>query len=327
MTSYGRSFALLIGLLLVVTTGSGARAWQEDGSTMDYPLALAAEEGGDIFVADRNLPGIWKISPEGLSLFYQGEKKFRTPLNAIRCLAIDTEGKLLAGDTSTREVYRFSAEGQPVALTEGGIGMPMALAVGPEGVIYVADLELHYIWKVAKEGGKPEKFAEVPAPRGLAFDDDGRLWVVSGVKNKNQLVRLATDGSTEVVVSGTPFSFPHNVALDASGSAYVTDGFGKAVWKVAANSEPVKLVEGNGLTNPVGIIRQGERLLVVDPHAKTVFQIALDGTLSPLELGGEPAAEPAAEPAEEPAEEPAADSEDTAAEGDVGTETEEKAEP
>ncbi|MFM7866081.1 MAG: hypothetical protein ACKPHU_17855, partial [Planctomycetaceae bacterium] len=44
-----------------------------------YPLAVAARADGVVFVADRNLPGIWKVENGQKSIFFQASKKFRTP--------------------------------------------------------------------------------------------------------------------------------------------------------------------------------------------------------------------------------------------------------
>ena len=40
------------------------------------------------------------------------------PLNAVCCVAIDHQGHVVAGDSSTRDVCRFSEDGKPVLLTE-----------------------------------------------------------------------------------------------------------------------------------------------------------------------------------------------------------------
>lgn len=249
-----------------------------------YPLAVTAAKDGTIYLADRNLPGVWKMVDGKPVLYFQASKKFRTPLNAVRCLAIDNDGKLLAGDSSTREIYRFDDAGQPQPLTKGGVGIPMALAVDAQGDIWAADIEIHRIVKIPAAGGEAVIIAEVPAPRGLAFDSEGRLWVVS--QGKDQIVRLSADGKTsEIIVSGQPFSFPHQVAFDAAGVAYVTDGYSKAVWKVAPPAAPVKLVEGAPLDNPVGIARNGDKLLVVDPRANSLFEVATDGKLTMITLG------------------------------------------
>jgi len=248
---------------------------------MQYPLDVAATDTGLLFVADRNLPGVWRIENGELSQYFTGSKKFRTPLNAIRCLAIDGDGRLLAGDSSTREVYRFGEDNQPTALTDGGIGIPMGIAVTKSGDLLVSDLELHRIWKVPDGGGNPEVLAEVPAPRGVCLDNDGQLLVVSHGK-ESQLVRVGTDGKVETVVEGRPFQFPHDVVLTSDGTAYVSDGYAKAIWKVSAGAKPEKWVSGDPLVNPIGLTLRGDDLLVVDPRANAVFEIDSAGKITPI---------------------------------------------
>jgi sugar lactone lactonase YvrE len=250
---------------------------------MQYPLAIAEAKTGELYLADRELPGVWRAEAGKLSLYFQGSKRFRTPLNAVRCLAIDREGALLAGDTSTREVYRFDKDAKPVPLTQGGIGIPMGIAVNSKGELLVSDLELHRIWKVPEKGGKPELLAEVQAPRGVCLDKEERLWVVCQEKN-GQLVRVAPDGKVETVVAGRPFQFPHSVVVGADNWAYVSDGYAKAVWRIAPGEKPQKWASGEPLVNPVGIIMGKSGLLVVDPHAKSVFRIDASGNLTRVEL-------------------------------------------
>ena len=254
---------------------------------LEYPLAIVAGNAGEVFLVDRNVPGVWKATDGTLELFFQGEKKFRTPLNAPRCIAVDAEGRILVGDTSTRQVYRFNAEGKPEALLTGlGIGMPMSIAINKAGEILVADLELHRIWKVPAAGGEAALFVEIAAPRGLCIDSQDRLWVVS--HGKNQLVRVAPDGAIEPIVKERTFNFAHNVVVDAEFNAYVIDGYEKAIWKIPPEGKPEKLVEGEPFKNPVGLARRGDDLLVADPHAKAVFQVSKDGKVTRLELMPKP---------------------------------------
>lgn len=247
---------------------------------MLYPLSAVAGEAGTIYVADRNLPGIWKIENGKLSRFFEGSKRYRTPLYAVRCVILDKAGALLVGDTATREVYRFGSDGKPAPLTNGGIGMPMSIAVNSKGDLLVADLELHRIVKVPAAGGKPESVAEVNAPRGLAIDGDDNLWVVS----PDKIVRVTPDGKLETVVEGRPFLFPHNIAVAPDKTAYVTDGYAQAVWKIPPGGQPEKWVSGEPLVNPVGLSWRGANLLVVDPRANAVLEITPDGKIAKLTL-------------------------------------------
>jgi sugar lactone lactonase YvrE len=248
-------------------------------------LGIAADPAGNVFLADRELPGVWQLADGKLTLFYEGSKKFRTPLNAVRCVAIDNDGKLLAGDSATRDVYRFDNDKQPVPLTMGEIGIPMSIAVQKSGDLLVADLELHRIVKVPAAGGMPTLFAQVPAPCGLALDKEDRLWVVS--RGKDQLLRLDAEGKAEPVVSGRPFEFPSSVVVGDDLTAYVCDTYAKAIWKVPLGKPPEKLHAGDPLVSPVGLAWQGPDLLVADPRAKAVIRITPAGEASKVEFAVE----------------------------------------
>jgi sugar lactone lactonase YvrE len=246
-----------------------------------YLLGIAADASGTVFLADRELPGVWQLADGELSLFFQGSKKFRTPLNAVRCLAIDHEGKLLAGDSATRDVYRFGDDKQPVPLTKGEIGIPMSIAALKSGDLLVADLELHRVFKVPAAGGQPSVLAEVQAPRALTIDKDDRAWIVS--HGKDQVLRCAADGKLEVAVAGRPFDFPSAIVVADDGTAYVCDTYAKAVWKVPPGKPPEKFVTGEPLVSPVGMTRSGPDLLVADPRAKGVIRIDPTGKAARLE--------------------------------------------
>lgn len=248
---------------------------------MLYPLSVAAPAKGPVYVADRKLPGIWSVEKGKATSYFTGSKVFRTPLNAVRCVTVDPQGRVIAGDSSTREVYRFEKAGaEPKPLTDGGIGIPMDVVVTKNGDLLVSDLELHRIWKVPAAGGKPTLFAKVSAPRGLALDDAENLWIVSGTAD--QLLKVTPDGKVTVVVKGRPFNFPHDVVVLKDGTAIVSDGYEKALWKVTSDGKTEKWVSGDPFKNPVGIALQGENILVSDPHAKTVFLVDPDKKIRDL---------------------------------------------
>ena len=251
-----------------------------------YPLDVSVTaDAKTLFLVDRKLPGLWKAGADGkLAVFFQASKKFRTPLNAVRCIAADGKGGLLVGDSGTREVYRFSADGKSTPLTKGGIGIAMGIAVNAKGTIFVSDLELQRIWTVPAAGGDPKEFAVLPAPRGMTFDKKGQLWVVSGGP-RNQLVKIAADGKITPVVKDRTFVYPTAVAVSAAGTAIVSSGYADCNWKVAADGKTSKWVSGKPLDNPVGLDWQGTTLLVVDSRAGKLFSITPDAKLAPVSLG------------------------------------------
>ncbi len=253
-----------------------------------YPLSAVVAEDGEVYVADRKLPGIWKIVDGAPAIFFQGSNKLRTPLNAVRCLALDHEGKLLAGDSATTTVYRFDADGKPQPAHTGRIGIPTAIAVSKAGDIFVADLEpgRHAIRKIPAGGGEAVEFAKVQAPRGMTIDNEGRLYVVQHIGDL--LIRIAADGKSVTLVKGQPLTspaFPAGIVLGSDNAAYMADGYNHAIWKVPPGGQPEILIEGNLLVHPVWLTWRGENLLVVDPRAKrTLIEVTLDGKATPIEL-------------------------------------------
>ncbi len=267
-------FAILIALVLTRPVRSA------DG--MVYPLGAAVTPQGTIYIADRSLPGIWKYSDGKWSIYFQASKKFRTPLNAVRCLAIDPQGKLIAGDSATREIYRFDDSNQPQPLTNGGVGNTTSLAVAADGTIYAGDIEIQRIVKIPAAGGTPEIIAEVNAPRGMAIDEQGRLWIVS--HGKDSVIRLSPDGKQrDVITEGRPFQFEHHIILGKQGEAYVADGYAKTIWKVKQGEKPEAYYAGEPLKNPVGLAWWNESMLIVDPHTKSVYKRTEDGKLQAIE--------------------------------------------
>lgn len=249
-----------------------------DAADWVYPLDVATAQDGTLYIADLKLPGIWKLADGELSVHVQGEKKFRTPLNAIRCVHVTADGVLLAGDSATREVYRIE-DGKPVPLTEGRIGIPTQIATSGE-TVYVTDLELSRVWKFPLGGGKPEEVAVLSGPRGVDVDAEGNLWLLS--PNKPQLRKRAADGSETVIHDGLTFEFPHEVLVGKDGSVYISDGYAKTIWKIPAGGQPEKWATSDQFSNPVGMCWQDENLLLIDSRAPGLFQIAPDGTVTKL---------------------------------------------
>ncbi len=244
-----------------------------------YPLDGVAKTDGTTFIVDRNLPGIWKRANNETSLFVQGDTHFRKPLNAVRCIALSPDGKLLVGDSATREVYSIDDTGKATALTNGLIGVPVDIACDTDGTIYVSDLERRAVWKWKLDSNeKPSVAIEKANARGLAVDSQKRLWVLS--QNEEQLLRYDTIDKPTVIVSKRVFEFGHNVIVDDDGTAWVSDGYAKAVWKVAPDAQPVKAITSESFRNPVGLYMQGDKIMIVDPHAATVFAASRDGNVT-----------------------------------------------
>ncbi|MEO1993185.1 MAG: NHL repeat-containing protein [Pirellulales bacterium] len=269
-------FPLMFMVVMGIAVSQSIRAQDaagdiQDLSNMHYPLGVAAKKGGELFIADRLLPGIWKVANGRTVRFVAGAKKFRSPLSSIRAVAVGPNGDIFAADSGTREIYSVSEDGSPSPLTGGKIGIPMDMAANSRGQLFVSDLETHQIWKIDVKKGDVEQYISLPTPRGLFVDQNDQLWVVS--TGQNQVIRLDQKKEITSVVKNQPFDFPQDIVVDSSGVAYVTDNYKKCVWRIPVNGKPEVWAGGKPLKGPVGIALQQESILVADPKAKQIFKI------------------------------------------------------
>lgn len=241
-----------------------------------YPLDAVVDAQSRVFVVDRNLHGVWKFESGKLGVLFEGSAKYRTPLNAPRCIAFDNAGGLLVGDSATRDIYRMSLDGEIEPITNGKIGVPMDISVSSDGSIYVADAELFRLVKIPAGKSEPELVANVN-PNSVCVDSQDRVWVIS--KNEQQVQIIKDDGTAEIIVGKRVFKYANQIVVDKSGTAFVSDGYSKAIWKIDEGQEPEILIQGAPLDNPVGLTFADDQLVVVDPRARQVFKVNADNKL------------------------------------------------
>jgi DNA-binding beta-propeller fold protein YncE/lysophospholipase L1-like esterase len=203
--------ALALGGPATVTTlaGSGASGFR-DGSRLQaefmLPAALAMDRQGNLYVAD-------------------------AAAQRIRVVGVDGHVRTLAGS------------GQPIlhglwvepGLRDGPgaqarFNVPCGIAVGPDGLVYVADTYNSRIRRIARDG-TVSTFAVLRLPVGLAFDHAGNLYVAD---RELGVQRIAPDG--------TVTAFPLNV----------TRPFGVAVYERGADPPIVFAVDADGIVSSAG---------------------------------------------------------------------------
>lgn len=244
------------------------------------PLDLAIAQDGSFFVADRKLPGVWRMKDGQTKTFYTGPKNPKAPMGAVRSLFIAANGTLFAGDAATKDVYSVSPSGEIKSLTRNSVGIPNSISV-VDGTVYVADIEQQKIWKFPAEGlgiaQQPTLFADVPGCRGLCIDDLGFIWVVSTIQP--QLRKYTGDGKFDPVFENVVFEFPQQITVTLDGTAYVADSAAKAVWRIERGGQPEKWLTSSHLSTPTRIVQQGDHFIVSDAKANSVFRVSKDATI------------------------------------------------
>ncbi|HWA27736.1 MAG TPA: immunoglobulin domain-containing protein [Lacunisphaera sp.] len=168
-------------------------------------------------------------------------------------IAADAVGNLLVVDHSNHTLRRVAADGtvSTVAGTAGEAGFadgqgaaarfsyPADVAVDVAGNAYVSDTGNHVIRRISPAGlvtvfaGKPGESgttdgvgsnARFGAPRGLAIDAAGTLWVADGLhlRRVSPAGEVSTAHEFDYLVAGNWGRFFFDVAVNAAGDVYVS---------------------------------------------------------------------------------------------------------
>lgn len=264
--------AVVTAVIALVASGPAADALAQADAPAEprYPIGVAADDQ-TLYVVDLELPGVWKVTDDQREVFIRGSNRLRQPLNRPRCIAVHPQGGVLVGDSATRDVYHVAGrDAEPKPLSNGRIGIPMALAVSPDGLtLYVADAEQKSVLRLPIGGGQPESVVAVNA-RGLAFDGDGALWAVT--PDNDAVRRIDVDAkSQQPVVGGRPYQYPNGLAW-VGDYGLVTDGYGRSLWKFTPDGTTEIWFKGAPLVGPVGIASGERSVWVADPRAGEVLR-------------------------------------------------------
>lgn len=175
--------------------------------------------------------------------------------------------------------------------------MPIGLAVGPDGILYLTDSELRTVAALGKKGELLREFgSDLQRPTGLALSPAGdRIYVVDTLSHEVAIFdpsgrRLGTIGRRGT--GDGELNFPTNVAVDRAGLLYVTDTMNFQVKIFAPDGTPAgkfgRLGDGTGdLSRPKGIgvdsdghiyVVEGlyDHFQIFDPRGR--FLLAVGGT-------------------------------------------------
>ena len=154
----------------------------------------------------------------------------------------------------------FSGDGGPA--TSAMLNLPIAVAVDPNGNLYITDWENFRIRKVDPQGtittiagtgkkghsgdGGPARSARLSDPGGLAFDARGNLYVADHVA-----IRRIDRAGIITTVAGNARMTASDVAFDGQGAMYLSDTLHHRVQKVDAEGV-ISTVAGSGQLSPLG---------------------------------------------------------------------------
>ena len=291
--------ALMIALgLLLFTSGCGTPAPVK--VAQEVPAALLAwprppAESRIHYVRSVAGPNEWGIVKSFFgrimdALTGKGQEHFIRPTGVA-----ERDGVLYVADPGAEALWILDpVRNQFVKVNQvrnEALGSPVAVAVRPDGAVFVADTWLNKVFLLDRAG----KFIRIAAeeglgrPAGLAYDPaTQRLYVIDSAKHQiaiygpdGNLVRTWGQGG----IQDGEFNHPTHIALDRTGTLLVTDalnfriqafdGEGRFLWKLGRPGD------GSGdLAAPKGLAADSEgHVYVVDALFDAVQIFERDGTL------------------------------------------------
>ena len=161
--------------------------------------ALAFDSQGMLYISSRYDGFVYQATPNGnMSVYVEG-------MGVATGLAFDGQRNLYVGDRSGT-VFKISPDRQifVFATLEPSIAA-YHLAFGPDGYLYVAGpttSSFDSIHRISHNGEVEVFYRGLGRPQGMAFDEEGRLYVAASIAGRKGVVRIDPDRRAELFLSG-----------------------------------------------------------------------------------------------------------------------------
>jgi sugar lactone lactonase YvrE len=228
------------GGMISTVAGNGTWGYSGDGgkatsAQLYFPLGVAVNSAGNLYIADSSNNRIRKVTPRGTistvagngTWGYSGDGGPATSaqLAQPKGVAVDSAGNLYIADeyrirkvspggtistVAGTRIVRYSGDGGPA--TSAGLG-PEGVAVDSAGNLYIADSINHRVRKVVPGGtistvagnggagysgdGGPATSAQLAQPAGVAVDSSGNLYIAD--YGNSRIRKVARDGAISTV--------------------------------------------------------------------------------------------------------------------------------
>jgi DNA-binding beta-propeller fold protein YncE len=227
----------------------GAKDGRGSVARFNEPADIAIDSADNLYVTDYWNDSIRKITPEGeVSTFAGGKGGLADGVGSAaqfdepHGIAIDRAGNLYVADSRNHRVRKVTPKGEVSTLAGSG--------------------------KTGLDGGDfadgPGSAALFDRPRGIAVDAAGNVYVADTMNQAIRRITLPPESGTTgkralgVTVStfagdGTQFRYPQDIAIDATGNLYVTDGDrytyarNDRIHKITPDGELSTLAGGEGM--------------------------------------------------------------------------------
>jgi len=186
---------------------------------------LAFDAQGMLYVSSRNDGMVYQVTPTGnMSVYVEG-------MGVATGLAFDRDHNLYVGDRSgtvfkispSRQIFVFATVEPSIAAYH--------LAFSPDGSLFVTGpttSSFDSVYRVSRDGEVEVFYRGLGRPQGMAFDDEGRLYVAASLSGRKGVVRIYPDRRAELFLSGPgvvglAFSPSRSMIVATSNALYRVD--------------------------------------------------------------------------------------------------------
>ena len=160
---------------------------------------LAFDEQGMLYISSRYDGFVYQVSPTGsMSVYVEG-------MGVATGIAFDNQHNLYVGDRSgtifkigpDRQIFVFATLEPSMAAYH--------LAFGPDGYLYVSGpttSSFDCVYRVSDHGEVEVFYRGLGRPQGMAFDEDGNLYIAASIGGRRGVVRIGQDRQAELFLSG-----------------------------------------------------------------------------------------------------------------------------
>jgi sugar lactone lactonase YvrE len=163
------------------------------------PTAIAFDKDGQMFVTSRVDGTVYRVNP------FREAVVFVRNLGIATGLAFDSAGTMYVGDR-TGTIYKVNGIGEEKAWAQLEPSVSAYhLAFGPENALYVTGptvTSFDSVYRIDQHGDVGVFYKGLGRPQGLAFDDEGNLYLAASLKGRRGIVRISPGGNAELFVAG-----------------------------------------------------------------------------------------------------------------------------